>query len=86
MAIKYTNFLHYIQNPRKFTQIGIFGLKICHLATLEQTRVEAEKFHFKMWLGCGQGDSIAAFKSSVYCKKVLPGRQKGLKFIASRDL
>jgi hypothetical protein len=26
-----------LQNPKKFTQIGIFGLEICHLATL--TRV-----------------------------------------------
>jgi hypothetical protein len=24
-----------LQDPPKFTQIGIFGLKICHLATLE---------------------------------------------------
>jgi hypothetical protein len=23
-----------LQDPPKFTQIGIFGLKICHLATL----------------------------------------------------
>jgi hypothetical protein len=31
MAIKYTNIL---QEPPKFTQNCIFGLKICHLATL----------------------------------------------------
>jgi hypothetical protein len=40
MAIKYTNifpFLGYI----KFTQIGIFGLKIYHLATLQQSRLFA---------------------------------------------
>jgi hypothetical protein len=23
-----------LQDPQKFTQIGIFGLKICHLATM----------------------------------------------------
>jgi hypothetical protein len=23
-----------LQDPQKFTQIGIFGLKLCHLATL----------------------------------------------------
>jgi hypothetical protein len=26
-----------LQDPPEFTQIGIFGLKICHLATLIQT-------------------------------------------------
>jgi hypothetical protein len=26
-----------LQDPPKFTQIGIFGLKICHLATLPPT-------------------------------------------------
>jgi hypothetical protein len=31
MAITYTNIL---QDPPKFTQIGILGLKMCHLATL----------------------------------------------------
>jgi hypothetical protein len=36
-AIKYANFFHYIQDPPKFTQNGIFGLKICHLATLVAT-------------------------------------------------
>jgi hypothetical protein len=33
MATKYTNFVH-CETPPKFTQFGIFGLKICHLATL----------------------------------------------------
>jgi hypothetical protein len=27
-----------LQDPLKFTQFGIFGLKICHLATLAQRR------------------------------------------------
>jgi hypothetical protein len=26
-----------LQDPSKFTQIGIFGLKMCHLATMLQT-------------------------------------------------
>jgi hypothetical protein len=53
MAIKYTNniFLTYvlnvciiyqpfpIQGPPKFTQIGIFGLKIYHLATLHRSEI-----------------------------------------------
>jgi hypothetical protein len=34
MAIRYTCIVHYIQDPRNFTQIGIFGLKIFHVATL----------------------------------------------------
>jgi hypothetical protein len=34
MAIKYANIFHYIQDPPKFTQSGILGLKIYHLATL----------------------------------------------------
>jgi hypothetical protein len=33
MAIKYTNIFH-CKNPQKFTQIGMFGSKRCHLATL----------------------------------------------------
>jgi hypothetical protein len=49
MATKYTkwpqnipnglyNYQHLpLQNPPKFTQIGIIGLKICHLATLAVT-------------------------------------------------
>jgi hypothetical protein len=36
-TIKYTNFYH-LKNPVKFTQIGIFGLKIYHLATLISSR------------------------------------------------
>jgi hypothetical protein len=34
MAIKYTNIGVPLQDPPTFTQIGIFGLKIYHLATL----------------------------------------------------
>jgi hypothetical protein len=34
MAINYTNIFLPLQAPSKFTQIWIFGLKICHLATL----------------------------------------------------
>jgi hypothetical protein len=34
LAIKYANQLRSLQNTLKFTQIWIFGLKICHLATL----------------------------------------------------
>jgi hypothetical protein len=37
MAIKYTNFS---QVPPKFSQITIFGSKICHLATLLRMRVQ----------------------------------------------
>jgi hypothetical protein len=33
MVIKYTKIFH-LQDPPKFTQIGIFGLKTNHLATL----------------------------------------------------
>jgi hypothetical protein len=33
MAIKYANIFHR-KTPAKFTHIGIFGLKICHLAIL----------------------------------------------------
>jgi hypothetical protein len=36
MAIKYYQHLP-SKDPTKFTQIGIFGLKINHLATLEPT-------------------------------------------------
>jgi hypothetical protein len=36
MVIKYTN---KFQGPPKFTQVGIFGLKTNHLATLVQTDV-----------------------------------------------
>jgi hypothetical protein len=32
-----------LQDPPKFTQSGIFGLKICHLATVETTHSEAKK-------------------------------------------
>jgi hypothetical protein len=35
MTIKFTNIGHYVQDPRKFTRIGIFGCEnIYHLATL----------------------------------------------------
>jgi hypothetical protein len=34
MAIKYIDIRYPVQRPPKFTQIGIFGLKINHLATL----------------------------------------------------
>jgi hypothetical protein len=33
MAVKYINIIR-LQDPPKFIQIGIFGLKIYHLATL----------------------------------------------------
>jgi hypothetical protein len=33
IAIKYTNIFQYVQDPPKFTQNGIFGLKMNHLAT-----------------------------------------------------
>jgi hypothetical protein len=45
MGIKFTNiFLYYIDSP-KFTQTGIFGLKIYHLATLEEE--EKKRFAFR---------------------------------------
>jgi hypothetical protein len=34
MAIKYVYQHLPLQDPPKFTQNGLFGLKICHLATL----------------------------------------------------
>jgi hypothetical protein len=38
MAIKCTDILCTSYNPTNFIQIGIFGLKKCHLATLEHSR------------------------------------------------
>jgi hypothetical protein len=35
---KYANILHILQGPPKLTKIGIFGLKINHLATLLPTQ------------------------------------------------
>jgi hypothetical protein len=32
-----------LQDPPKFTQIGIFGMKICHLATVVEPLVRAKK-------------------------------------------
>jgi hypothetical protein len=42
MAIKHTS-IFYCKTLQKFTQIGIFGLKICHLATPELERREATR-------------------------------------------
>jgi hypothetical protein len=39
MAIKHTNIFHCKSHP-EFTQIWIFGLKICHLATLLATTIK----------------------------------------------
>jgi hypothetical protein len=36
MVIKYAKIFHYIQDPPKFTQSGIFGLKTNDLATLKR--------------------------------------------------
>jgi hypothetical protein len=44
------------QDPPKFTQIGIFGLKICHLATLVVSRItiqRVETFNDPLLLGHG---------------------------------
>jgi hypothetical protein len=38
-----------VQDPPKFTQVGIFGLKICHLATLME-RVQGEKTDLQLRL------------------------------------
>jgi hypothetical protein len=39
--------LHTARDPRKFTQIGIFGLKLCHLATLvSYSRKKSIKMNF----------------------------------------
>jgi hypothetical protein len=38
MAIKYTNILLTLQDPTKLIQIGIFGMKICHLAALNWSK------------------------------------------------
>jgi hypothetical protein len=35
-----------LQDPPKFTQIGIFGLKICHLATLRWTDKKAAQLTY----------------------------------------
>jgi hypothetical protein len=39
IAIKYTKIHIPLQNPPKYNQIGILGLKICHLATLIVTTI-----------------------------------------------
>jgi hypothetical protein len=39
MGIKYIHQHLPFQHPTKFTQIGIFGLKIYHLATLVQSQI-----------------------------------------------
>jgi hypothetical protein len=44
MAVKiYQHFP--LQDPPKFTQIEIFGLKICHLATLQRKAITGSIFH-----------------------------------------
>jgi hypothetical protein len=40
MAVKYINIYQSTSGPPKFTHIGIFGLKINHLATLPQSNNE----------------------------------------------
>jgi hypothetical protein len=37
MALKIYQHIR-LQDPQKFAQIGIFGLRICHLATLPHPR------------------------------------------------
>jgi hypothetical protein len=45
-----------IKDPPKFTQIGIFGLKICHLATLDSSS-------FSSWRVCVENLSPPVFVS-----------------------
>jgi hypothetical protein len=47
----YTIYHHLpLQDPPKFTQVGIFGLKIYHLATLEYTRARfVSRGRFSIW-------------------------------------
>jgi hypothetical protein len=40
-----------LQYPRKFTQIGIFGLKIYHLATLSRRETQTSKKRFGSYVG-----------------------------------
>jgi hypothetical protein len=39
-----------LQDPSKFTQIGIFGLKICHLATLLPMLQKSQQLQFAFFL------------------------------------
>jgi hypothetical protein len=41
LSIRYTNIPISLQFPSKFTQNGIYGLKINHLATLSKTRTNS---------------------------------------------
>jgi hypothetical protein len=43
MTVKYTSIVHCKDTPA-FTQTGIFGLEICHLATLLAVRACSEGF------------------------------------------
>jgi hypothetical protein len=55
-----------LQDPPKFTQIGIFGLKICHLATVPDTRNSDEllKPQAKLAFNEVAADSIRAAQPS----------------------
>jgi hypothetical protein len=50
MAIQYTNFAK-LQDPRKFIQMGIFGLKVYHLATRcrNLSKMQSNKFVGLSW-------------------------------------
>jgi hypothetical protein len=45
------------QDPPKFTQKGIFGLKICHLATLHLTKSFKKSSLMKHFAGNGGGNA-----------------------------
>jgi hypothetical protein len=64
MAITYTNIFH-LQDPTKFSQIGIFGLKIYHLATLGHRCSNGKPNFFP--LGYCQG--IFLFHPKLYFRK-----------------
>jgi hypothetical protein len=50
MAVKYTNILPF-KGPQKYNQIGIFGLKLNHLATMEWRAVQTHNSdHLKQML------------------------------------
>jgi hypothetical protein len=66
MAIKYT-YIFYCKTRQIFTQIGIFGLKICHLATLILPRIE-----FLLPSNAGLPDGIFSYQRSRFWRVLAP--------------
>jgi hypothetical protein len=53
-----------LQDTPKFTQIVIFGLKICHLATLLERKQSSGKLTFSLPL---QNNFTAKEKENTFC-------------------